>query len=181
MTGKEKKFCEYFVVCNNATESAIKAGYSKKTARYIACNLKQKPHIQEYIKFLEAERIAELGINKYSYMIEYNNIAKLNIKNYIEFLGNQTYIDENGNTCNEPKFRIKLPSELSDEHASCIKSMKYEKGQFIGYEFWDKTKALNDMLKLLTEIKNDDNEEKLNQEDIIAIEKILNTLNDLNS
>lgn len=32
LTYKQKKFCEYYIVSHNATESAIKAGYSRKTA-----------------------------------------------------------------------------------------------------------------------------------------------------
>lgn len=33
LTPKQKTFSEYYIETGNATESAVKAGYSKKTAR----------------------------------------------------------------------------------------------------------------------------------------------------
>ena len=35
LTPKKKTFAEYYIETGNVTESAIKAGYSKKTARVI--------------------------------------------------------------------------------------------------------------------------------------------------
>lgn len=49
---KEKKFCEYFVATNNGTESAIKAGYSERSAATTAYRLLRKAEIQEYINKL---------------------------------------------------------------------------------------------------------------------------------
>lgn len=46
---KRKLFCEYYKSTHNATDSAIKAGYSKKTAYAIGCNLLKKIEIQEYL------------------------------------------------------------------------------------------------------------------------------------
>ncbi|MEQ7059594.1 terminase small subunit [Lactococcus petauri] len=36
MTIKQKKFADYYIETGNATQSAIRAGYSKKTANRIA-------------------------------------------------------------------------------------------------------------------------------------------------
>ncbi len=184
MTAKEKKFCEFYVITNNATASAIKAGYSIQTANSIASKIKKKPHIVEYLKFLEAEKLAELGINKFCYMKEFNNIAKFNIKNYVTTKAYQSYLsnsEENTEIKEEAIFRIIPPSDLSDEHASCIKSIKYDvKGNFIGYEFWDKAKALSDMIKLFNDIEITNENENLDKQDIEAIENIIKTLNDLN-
>lgn len=49
---RQKKFCEYYVACGNATESAIKADYSKKTARSIGQRLLTNVDIKNYIKKL---------------------------------------------------------------------------------------------------------------------------------
>lgn len=49
LTKKQKLFCEYYKSTHNATDSAIKAGYSKKTAYAIGCNLLKKIEIQEYL------------------------------------------------------------------------------------------------------------------------------------
>lgn len=49
MTEKQKTFCIEYVKSNNATDAAIKAGYSEKTARQIAAENLTKPYIKEYI------------------------------------------------------------------------------------------------------------------------------------
>lgn len=53
---KQKLFCEEFLIDLNATQAAIRAGYSKKTARSIAAENLTKPYIQEYLKSLIEER-----------------------------------------------------------------------------------------------------------------------------
>lgn len=49
---RQKAFCEYYASSFNATESAIKAGYSKKTARAIGAENLTKLDIQTYIEEL---------------------------------------------------------------------------------------------------------------------------------
>lgn len=62
LTVKQKAFADYYIELGNATEAAIKAGYSKKTARSIGNENLTKPDIKTYIderlKQLEDERIA---------------------------------------------------------------------------------------------------------------------------
>lgn len=52
LTVKQKKFCQYYAQSGNATESAIKAGYSTKTARSQGQENLTKPDIQNYLKKL---------------------------------------------------------------------------------------------------------------------------------
>ena len=62
LNARQKSFCEFYVASGNATESAIKAGYSKKTADRIASEnlrkLELKKYIDELMQKLESERIA---------------------------------------------------------------------------------------------------------------------------
>lgn len=62
LNARQKSFCEFYVASGNATESAIKAGYSKKTADRIASEnlrkLELKKYINEIMQKLESERIA---------------------------------------------------------------------------------------------------------------------------
>lgn len=55
MTNKQKRFCDEYLIDLNATQSAIRAGYSPKTARFIGQENLTKPNIKAYIE----ERIAE--------------------------------------------------------------------------------------------------------------------------
>lgn len=49
---RQKKFAEYYAQCGNITESAVKAGYSKKYAEGNVCRLLENARICEYIQEL---------------------------------------------------------------------------------------------------------------------------------
>ncbi len=55
MTKKQKRFCDEYLIDLNATQAAIRAGYSKKTAYSIGVENLKKPDIKKYI----SERMAE--------------------------------------------------------------------------------------------------------------------------
>lgn len=63
LTVKQKAFADYYIQLGNATEAAIKAGYSKKTAAVIGTENLTKPNIKTYIdeqlKQISSERIAD--------------------------------------------------------------------------------------------------------------------------
>ncbi|HHS3513834.1 TPA: terminase small subunit [Streptococcus pyogenes] len=62
LTLKQKRFADEYIISANATAAAIKAGYSKKTARSIGQENLTKPDIKAYIderlEKLESEKIA---------------------------------------------------------------------------------------------------------------------------
>ena len=55
MTAKQQRFCDEYLIDLNATQAAIRAGYSEKNARVVAAQNLTKLNIQEYI----SERMAE--------------------------------------------------------------------------------------------------------------------------
>jgi phage terminase small subunit len=56
LTPKQKQFCEEYLIDLNATQAAIRAGYSVKTANRIASENLSKPDIQDYICELKKKR-----------------------------------------------------------------------------------------------------------------------------
>lgn len=52
LSPKQRKFCEEYLICKNATEAAIKAGYSENSARFIGSENLTKPNIISYIQTL---------------------------------------------------------------------------------------------------------------------------------
>jgi len=50
LTPKQERFCAEYLVDYNATQAAIRAGYSKKTAKQIGQENLTKPDLAEYIK-----------------------------------------------------------------------------------------------------------------------------------
>ena len=63
LTAKQQRFCDEYLIDLNATQAAIRAGYSKKTARVIGqqnlSKLAVKNYIDERMKEKEAELIAD--------------------------------------------------------------------------------------------------------------------------
>lgn len=57
MTPKQKKFCDEYIKSGNAKQSAIKAGYSPKTAYSIGNENLNKPELKAYID----QRLKELS------------------------------------------------------------------------------------------------------------------------
>ncbi|MBC9701107.1 MAG: terminase small subunit [Leuconostoc sp.] len=49
LTPKQKKFADEYIKTGNATQSAIEAGYSKRTAKEVGYENLTKPHLKEYI------------------------------------------------------------------------------------------------------------------------------------
>ena len=60
LTPKQRAFCDYYIETGNATESAIKAGYSKNTAAVIGTENLRKPNIKKYID----EKLEEMSSNR---------------------------------------------------------------------------------------------------------------------
>ena len=60
MTDKQKRFCDEYLIDMNGAQAAIRAGYSKKTAKQIATENLSKPYLREYIDKRMAEKEAAL-------------------------------------------------------------------------------------------------------------------------
>lgn len=60
MTPKQKRFCDEYLIDLNATQAAIRAGYSKKTAYAIGEENLKKPELKKYIDSRMAEKESEL-------------------------------------------------------------------------------------------------------------------------
>ena len=53
LTQRQEKFCREYVVSYNATQAAIKAGYSEKTARSMGSENLTKPDILARVRELQ--------------------------------------------------------------------------------------------------------------------------------
>lgn len=60
MTAKQRRFCDEYLIDLNATQAAIRAGYSEKTAQQIGNENLTKPVIKKYIDERLAEKESEL-------------------------------------------------------------------------------------------------------------------------
>lgn len=60
LTAKQRRFCDEYLVDLNATQAAIRAGYSRKTAYRTGADNLIKPQIKTYIESRMAKKESEL-------------------------------------------------------------------------------------------------------------------------
>jgi len=63
LNGKREMFCKEFLVDLDSTQAAIRAGYSKRTARTIGNKLLTNSDIQDRIDVLKSQRADEVNID----------------------------------------------------------------------------------------------------------------------
>ena len=107
MTDRQKRFVEEYLIDLNATQAAIRAGYSPQTARDIGCENLTKPNIQNAIGKAIAERSKRTGINQDRVIRELAKLAFVNMTDIV---------DEKG----------RINFNASDDDLSCIEGIKYK-------------------------------------------------------
>lgn len=70
LTPRQKKFCDEYLISGNATDAAIKAGYSPKTAKSIGQRLLTFVDLKKYIE-TELERLHSAKIADAQEVLEY--------------------------------------------------------------------------------------------------------------
>lgn len=84
MTNKQKNFCEEYLIDLNATQAAIRAGYSPESAASIGSENMQKPDIRARIDKAIAERSKRTGANADRVIRELARVAFINANDVID-------------------------------------------------------------------------------------------------
>lgn len=79
-TDKQRAFIEHYLSCWNATEAAISAGYSKKTARSMGCENLTKPNIREEIE----KRMSELAMTANEVLFRLGKMARSSVDDIVK-------------------------------------------------------------------------------------------------
>lgn len=79
---KQKAFCEEYLIDLNGTQSAVRAGYSKKTANEQASQLLAKLNIQEYVQELMDARSKRTEITADAVLQELAKMGFSNMEDY---------------------------------------------------------------------------------------------------
>ena len=141
MTRKQKKFCEEYLVDLNATQAAIRAGYSPTAAGAIGAENLTKPEIQKYIGRAMADCSRRTGVTADRVVMELAKIA---------FVNAGDVIDADDATLNP---------DAAPEDLAAIQSIKVKDMGDMGIErevrLADKLKALELLGRLIDEYKVD--------------------------
>lgn len=134
MTKKQKRFVEEYLIDLNATQAAVRAGYSPHTAKDIGCENLAKPNIAAAISQAMAERSRRTGINQDRVLQE---LARIGFAKITDVVDPET---------------AKIRLDASDDDLACIQSIKIKPNEF-GTErevkLYDKKSALVDLGKHL--------------------------------
>lgn len=144
LTDKQEKFCYEYCFDFNATQAAIRAGYSENTARSIASQLLTKVNIQDRIKLMQDNLAETAGVSRLRVLSEHMKLAF----NSIAHLHN-TWI------------KLRDFEDLTDDQRACIaeistqtRTQKVGEEEFIDVDYvkiklYDKQKALDSISKML--------------------------------
>lgn len=140
LTPKQQRFVEEYLVDLNATQAAIRAGYSSRSANRIATENLSKPVIREAIQRAKAERSQRTQITADRVLEEYARLA---------FSDPRDLFDDDGN--------LSQIKDLKEPIAAAIASMEVftkidETGKIANttrVRLWNKNKSLSDLAKHL--------------------------------
>jgi phage terminase small subunit len=85
MTNKQKRFCEEYLIDLNATQAAIRAGYSPKTAGAIGAENLEKPQIRARIDKALAEQSKRTGVTADRVVRELARVAFANSQDVVNY------------------------------------------------------------------------------------------------
>lgn len=107
MTKKQNRFVEEYLIDLNATQAAIRAGYSVNTAQQMGSENLSKPVIQTAIAKAMAERSKRTGVNQDRIVLELAKLAFVNMTDVVNKKG-------------------EIKDTATADDLSCIESIKYK-------------------------------------------------------
>lgn len=107
LTDKQQRFVDEYLIDLNATQAAIRAGYSVKTANEQGSQNLAKLSIQQAIAERMAERSRRTGVNQDRVVLELAKIA---------FVKMTDIVDSEGN----------IKGDAAEDDLACIESVKYK-------------------------------------------------------
>lgn len=84
LTPKQQMFADEYLIDLNATQAAIRAGYSTDSAAEIGYENLKKPHIRAYVDKAKAERSKRTGINQDRVLKELARIAFVKVTDLVD-------------------------------------------------------------------------------------------------
>ena len=119
MTPKQQRFCDEYLIDLNATQAAIRAGYSKKTAYSIGIENLRKPEIKSYIDARMAEKESELIADQDEVLKYLTSVMRGNTQSEI------VVVEGIGDGCSEARAVQKAPDEKERLKAAELLGKRY--------------------------------------------------------
>ena len=119
LTAKQQRFCDEYLIDLNATQAAIRAGYSKKTANRIATENLSKLVIKDYIAARMAEKESELIADQNEVLKYLTSVMRGESESEI------VVVEGTGDGCSEARAMQKAPDEKERLKAAELLGKRY--------------------------------------------------------
>ena len=140
LTPKQQMFCDEYLIDLNATQAAIRAGYSERTAYRIGSELLQKTSVQEKLQERMHDREVRTEITQDKVLKELAAIAFSNGSDYAKVI-TKTCKNKRGEEVEYQDVELELTDKLPPEKKKAIAGIKMGKNG-IEVSTCDKVKAL---------------------------------------
>lgn len=138
LTKKQQRFVDEYLIDLNATQAAIRAGYSEDSAKEIGCENLTKPNIQQAVAEQMAERSKRTEITQDKVLRELAAIAFAKATDYASVIEKQAVYttdegvriplhDENGNAVMIQDVQLVLTDTLNDAQKTALAEIKHGK------------------------------------------------------
>lgn len=123
LTAKQQRFCDEYLIDLNATQAAIRSGYSKKTAKQIGQENLTKLDIKEYIEKRMEEKEKELIADQDEVMKYLSSVMRREkTESVVVTLSKEksTYVPDSNGTMRKQTVKedipkvVEIPARLSD-------------------------------------------------------------------
>ena len=119
MTAKQQRFCDEYLIDLNATQAAIRAGYSEKTAYSIGVENLKKLELKNYIAARMAEKESELIADQNEVLRYLTSVLRGNSQSEI------VVVEGCGDGCSEARTMQKAPDEKERLKAAELLGKRY--------------------------------------------------------
>lgn len=131
LTGKQRLFCKEYVLDLNATQAAIRAGYSVKGSRTEGSRLLANANIVEYVEALRSDLAYATGITKHKVLMEHKKIAFTDVSSLYTSWG-----------------KLKPLEELTPDQKAIVQQIETKDGE-VKLKGYDKRASLVEISKIL--------------------------------
>jgi phage terminase small subunit len=129
-TDREIAFCENYISNNfNATQAAIKAGYSEKTAGVIACENLKKPKIRQYVKKRIKELLSETEMLTLEWLRHVKSIATFDLRDVVEWDDGRVTLKSSDEIPDDAAIALNEVSQTDTMHGSTIRIKANDKNK----------------------------------------------------
>lgn len=160
LTDKQKRFCEEYIIDNNAKQAAIRSGFSAKTAEKQGPQLLEKTWVRNYIRQLQRKLRKKSEISAERVLAEYAKIAFSDIREIF---------DENGCIKDVNDMPEAVSGVISEIRTTSFKTKNGDDIIKTSYKLHSKVSALEALSKHLGLFEKDNKQKGESQQPTILI------------